>query len=63
MADLYLRLKHRVEVMIMKYKLVHTRLQAVGTPGEGKSFLSGAQHFLIMSNSFKLCPTYFFRGA
>jgi len=28
MADLFLRLKLRVEVMIMKCKLVYTRLQA-----------------------------------
>jgi len=41
MADLYLRLKLRVEVMIMKYKLVYTRLQArnqAGTPGGGRVF-------------------------
>ena len=33
------------------------------TPVGAKSFLRGAQFFLTVSNSFKLRPTYFSRGA
>jgi len=33
----------------------------LGTPGGAKSFLRGAQIFLTMSNSFKLCPTHLSR--
>jgi len=32
------------------------------TPGGAKSFLKGAQIFLTVSNSFRLCPTLFSRG-
>jgi len=34
----------------------------LGTPGGAKSFLSGAQMFQTLSNSFKLCPTHFSKG-
>jgi len=35
----------------------------LGTPGGAKIFLRGAQIFLTMSNSFKIYPTNFSRGA
>ena len=38
-------------------------LTSSGTPGVAKSFPRGAQIFLTMSNSFKLCRTHFYRRA
>ena len=35
----------------------------LGIPGRANSFLRGAQIFWTASNSFKLCPTHFSRGA
>jgi len=35
----------------------------LGTPGREKSFLRGGYIFETMSNSFKICPKHFSRGA
>jgi len=34
----------------------------LGRPRGAMSFLRGTQIFLTMSNSFKPCPTHFYRG-
>jgi len=40
------------------YSYTQARNQ-LGTPGEGKSVLRGAQFFWTISNTFKLYPTHF----